>query len=184
MIHKSKIEAPQQEQKTVETESEESNRVLEEMESEPVAHCKWQYEKYWKVIDESTCSNPPKEVSKYNTSFVVTAYYSPKPWQSKYSTGSYPWDIKLNWEWTHGANWVAVFDWMIAAPSKYAFGTKIELEWLWTFEVQDRGGAIVPAGQRWYSYDRIDIWMGEWDEGLQKALNFWKQTIRGNLINN
>ena len=66
MIYKSKIEAPQQEQKTVETESEEGNRVLEEMtNNEPVKHYKSEYEKQGKVsLDKET-------LLKHTMSFIA-----------------------------------------------------------------------------------------------------------------
>ena len=43
--------------------------------------------------------------------------------------------------------------------------------------VHDRGGAIVPANQGRGAYDRLDIWMGYGDKGLQRALNWGKRDI-------
>lgn len=71
---------------------------------------------------------------------------------------------------------------MLAAPGKYAFGTKIYLDGLGIGEVSDRGGAIVPAGQRGYAHDRIDIWMGHGDEGLQRALFWGKRKVYGYVV--
>ena len=116
--------------------------------------------------------------------FVVSAYYSPLPWQKRYATWSYAWDIRLNWNWTHWASWVAVHPGFIAAPSNYSFWTKIEIEWLWVWTVEDRGWAIVRAGVRWYEYDRLDIWMWYGDEWLTKALNWWKRTVKWKIVEN
>lgn len=88
----------------------------------------------------------------------------------------------MNGKWTNGASGKEVFEWMLAAPRNYPFGTKIYFEWYGIGEVQDRGGAIVEAGNRWHSYDRIDIWMGYGDEGLQRAKIWWQRTIKGKIV--
>ena len=113
--------------------------------------------------------------------YIVTAYYSPLPGQEYYSMWSYQAEVTLNWEWIAGASGREVFSGMLAAPQWYSFWTKIYLEWLWIGSVEDRGWAIVPAGQRGYNYDRIDVWMGYWDEGLRRALYWWKRTIPGHI---
>ncbi len=115
--------------------------------------------------------------------FVVTAYYSPLPNQDKYLTGNYESEKRLNWQWIAWASWKSVFSWMLAAPKSYSFGTKIYLEWLWIWSVEDRGWAIVPAWQRGYKHDRIDVWMWYWDEWLQRALYWWKRTVKGYVVN-
>ena len=109
--------------------------------------------------------------------FLITWYYSPKPWQSFYSKGTYELEVRLNWNWTHWASWVPVFNGMIAWPKSYSFGTFIYLPSFGLGKIQDRWWAIVKAGDRGQSYDRLDIWMGEWDEGLARALNFGKRKI-------
>ncbi len=114
--------------------------------------------------------------------FIVTAYYSPLRGQKKYSTGSYWWDIRLNGEWTHWASWAWVYYGFIAAPQNYPFWTKIWLEGFWNGVVEDRWGAIVNAGRRWYEYDRLDIWMGYGDAWLQRALQWWKRTVNGKIL--
>lgn len=114
--------------------------------------------------------------------FVVTAYYSPLPGQDYYITGNYEDELILNWRWIAWASGKSVFSGMLAAPRKYSFGTKIYLDGLGIWAVEDRGWAIVPAGQRGYSYDRIDVWMGYWDEGLLRA-NFWgKRKVYGYVV--
>jgi peptidoglycan hydrolase-like protein with peptidoglycan-binding domain len=116
--------------------------------------------------------------------FVVTAYYSPLPDQEYYITGNYKDELILNGKGIAWASGKPVFSGMLAAPGKYSFGTKIYLDGLGIWVVEDRGGAIVPAGQRGYSYDRIDVWMGYGDEGLLRA-NFWgKRKVYGYTIDN
>lgn len=114
--------------------------------------------------------------------FVVTAYYSPLPDQEYYITGDYQKELRLNGQWIAWASGKWVFSGMLAAPGKYTFGTKVYLDGLGIGSVEDRGGAIVPAGQRWYSYDRIDVWMGYGDEGLRRANFWWKRTVYGYVV--
>jgi len=73
---------------------------------------------------------------------------------------------------------------MLAAPKTYGFWTKIYLDGLGIGSVEDRGWAIVNAWNRWYHYDRIDVWMWYGDEGLRRA-NFWgKRTVAGYKVDN
>lgn len=116
------------------------------------------------------------------TYFVVTAYYSPLPDQSRYTTWSYYWDIRLNGEWHTTASGKGVFPGILAAPANYPFGTKVYFEGYWIWAVEDRWGAIVKAWERWHSYDRIDIWMGYWDEGLARALTWGTRTIKWKIV--
>lgn len=118
----------------------------------------------------------------WETYFIVTAYYSPLPDQLSYTTGSYEWDIRLNGHWHTTASWNEVFPWLLAGPSNYPFGTKIYFEWYGIGVIEDRWGAIVKAWERWYSYDRLDIWMWYWDEGLARAKKWWKRTIKGKIV--
>ncbi len=115
--------------------------------------------------------------------YVVTAYYSPLPGQDYYAMGSYHADIILNWEWIAGASGRKVFSGMLAAPQGYAFGTKIYLDWLGIGSVEDRWGAIVPAWERGFKHDRIDVWMGYGDEWLRRAMYWGKRTVAGNIVN-
>ena len=71
---------------------------------------------------------------------------------------------------------------MLAAPKNYKFGTKIYLEGLGVGSVEDRGGAIVNAGNRWYKNDRIDVWVGTGDEGLRRALYWGKRKVKGHIV--
>ncbi len=116
--------------------------------------------------------------------FIVTAYYSPLPNQQYYITGNYEDEVILNGQGIAWASWKWVFSWMLAAPKSYSFGTKIYLEWLGIWSVEDRGGAIVPAGQRWYSHDRIDVWMWFGDEWLRRAMYWGKRKVKGNIVSN
>ncbi len=110
--------------------------------------------------------------------FVVTAYYSPLPDQEYYLKWNYEAEMRLNGRGIAGASWKGVFEWMLAAPKDYAFGTKIYLEWLGIGSVEDRGWAIVNAGNRWYEHDRIDVWMGYGDEWLARALYWGKRKVK------
>ena len=116
--------------------------------------------------------------------FVVTAYYSPLPDQNFYLTGDYNDEKRLNWQWIRWASWKPVFSWMLAAPKNYAFWTKIELDWLWIWVVEDRWWAIVNAWNRWYESDRIDVWMWYWDEWLRRALYWGKRKIKWRIVSN
>lgn len=108
--------------------------------------------------------------------FDITAYYSPQPDQQYYVTGSYESDIALNGSGVHGADGTPVYPGMVAAPSTYAFGTKMYIKGIGTVAVHDRGGAIVGAGNK-LQYDRLDIWMGYGDSGLQRALGWGRRVI-------
>lgn len=116
--------------------------------------------------------------------FIVTAYYSPLPDQKVYLRWSYEADIKLNWAWIAWASWKKVFPGMLAAPKSYSFWTKVFLNWFWTWEVADRWGAIISLDNWGTKIDRIDIWMGKWEEGLKRALSWWKRTVSGTVTSN
>lgn len=109
--------------------------------------------------------------------FVVTAYYSPLPDQDYYAMGNYQAEVILNGQWIAWASGRGVFSWMLAAPQGYSFWTKIYLEWLGIWSVEDRGWAIVPAWERGYKHDRIDVWMWYGDEWLRRAMYWGKRTI-------
>lgn len=135
--------------------------------------------KYLKIVE------PSKEVQE----FIVTAYYSALPWQERYSYSSklkryrtYSEAIRMQWRWTHWASWKAVHVWFIAAPPNYKFWTKIELEWLWVWVVEDRWQAIVNAWDRKFENDRIDIWMWYGDEWRLRADNWGTRTIKWKIV--
>lgn len=102
----------------------------------------------------------PTPAAYREVTLIATAYYSPLPDQKYYLRGNHQAEIILNGKGTNGASGKAVFQGMLAAPKGYDFGTKIWIEGFGVGSVEDRGGAIVPAGQRGYQHDRIDIWMG------------------------
>lgn len=134
------------------------------------------------IAKEETQENANKaEILKNCRNFVVTAYYSPLAGQRAYNMGTLSAEKRLQGNGTNGASGKEVFDGMMAAPKKYAFGTKIEISGK-VYTVEDRGGAIVPAGQRGYSYDRLDIWMGKGDEGRIAANNWGKRTVQGCIL--
>lgn len=113
----------------------------------------------------------------FTQKFLISAYYSPLPNQVKYATGSYAGDIRLNGDGVKAADGTVVYPGMVAAPKSYAFGTKMYIPGVGTVAVHDRGGAIVHAGERGNSYDRLDVWMGHGDAGLKRALKWGKRTV-------
>ncbi len=113
----------------------------------------------------------------YTRTFTISAYYSPLPCQNKYVTGSYDGDINLNGSGVNGADGTPVYPGMIAAPSSYDFGTKMYIPTVGIVGVHDRGGAIVASNGVEGVYDRLDIWMGYGDQGLERALNWGKRSI-------
>lgn len=125
---------------------------------------------------------PLADAAQEMRSFVVSAYYSPLPDQKIYMRGSYEADVRLNGNGTNGASGKEVFPGMLAAPKTYGFGTKIWLKGIGLGTVHDRGGAIVPAGKRGHAYDRIDVWMGEGEVGLRRALTWGVRTVQGMVI--
>lgn len=132
----------------------------------------------------TTFSEPWDQSKKIDNYFIVTAYYSPVPNQEEYITGDYEWDVRLNGSWITWKSGKEVFPWMIAAPQKYAFGTKVYIEWLWTWSVEDRGGAITESSDWWPSYDRIDVWMGYGDQWRQRAILWWARKVVWYVVEN
>ncbi len=115
----------------------------------------------------------------YRQEFVITAYYSPKQGQCCYVRGSYEADIVLNGNGTNGASGKEVHPGMAAAPKLYPFGTRITLPGIGTVTVQDRGGAINTQSDGTH---RLDLWMGEGEEGLARALAFGVQRMTGTVF--
>lgn len=113
----------------------------------------------------------------YQKTFTISAYYSPIEGQERYVTGSYAGDIRLNGSGVNSADGTPVYPGMIAAPKSYAFGTKMNIPGIGLVAVHDRGGAIVHAGERGQHYDRLDVWMGYGDKGLNRALNWGKRNV-------
>lgn len=132
---------------------------------------------------ETSFANEITEPSTQKT-FIVTAYYSPLPWQTEYYRWSYEADIRLNGRGTNGASGTPVFAGMIAAPKSYDYGTQIFFEGLGLGTVADRGGAIVDAYVRWQAYDRIDIWVWYGDEWLRRARAWWIRQVQWTIVNN
>lgn len=108
---------------------------------------------------------------------MVSAYYSPLPAQRFYMRGSYEADLRLNGYGIHGADRTPVYVGMLAAPRTYPFGTQVRVPGLGIGVVHDRGGAILAKK----SYDRIDVWMGEGEEGLGRALNWGMRLVEGEV---
>jgi len=113
----------------------------------------------------------------YTQVFTISAYYSPLPGQEHYATGTYEGDIRLNGNGTNGADGTPVYPGMVAAPKIYDFGTKMYIPGIGIVAVHDRGGAIVSGDSEYGTYDRLDIWMGYGDVGLERALNWGMRDV-------
>ena len=113
----------------------------------------------------------------YSRTFTISAYYSPLPCQNRYVTGSYEGDIRLNGSGVNSADGTPVYPGMIAAPKSYAFGTKMDIPGIGIVAVHDRGGAIKASNGIPGVYDRLDVWMGYGDKGLERAMNWGKRTF-------
>ena len=111
--------------------------------------------------------------------FTMTAYYSPQSGQIFYYKPSFLEEVILNGEWYAWASGKKVFKGMLAWPSSYPFWSLIYFPWFGVGEIADRGGAIVLSWKRWQNFDRIDVWMGKWEEGLIRALTFGKKNMTG-----
>ena len=114
----------------------------------------------------------------FTQAFEVTAYYSPKPQQCCYVRGGVRADKTLNGDGVRTADGTPVRPGIIAAPARYPFGTRITLPGLGTFTVHDRGGAIRERGD---GVHRLDIWVGEGEEGLARALALGALRIEGTV---
>jgi peptidoglycan hydrolase-like protein with peptidoglycan-binding domain len=107
---------------------------------------------------------------------LATAYYSPKPDQEHYALGSYEADIRFNGRGIEGNDGTPVYPGMIAAPAEVPFGTVIEFPDLGMVgTVHDRGGRINVTDE---GIHHIDIWMGEGEEGLARALEWGARRVR------
>jgi peptidoglycan hydrolase-like protein with peptidoglycan-binding domain/3D (Asp-Asp-Asp) domain-containing protein len=118
-----------------------------------------------------------KNYDFYYQDFLVSAYYSPLPGQTRYLRKNYEAEIRLNGRGTNGADGTEVYMGMLAAPKSYGFGTHIDLPGLGVGSVHDRGGAIKEK----QNYHRIDVWMGHGDIGLSRALNWGMRYITGKV---
>lgn len=122
-------------------------------------------------------ANAETFADSYVKTFSISAYYSPLPCQNRYATGSYEGDIRLNGSGVNSADGTPVYPGMIAAPKTYSFGTKMYIPGVGTVAVHDRGGAIVASNGVEGVYDRLDIWMGYGDKGLERALKWGKKPV-------
>ncbi|PIP65774.1 hypothetical protein COU77_01170 [Candidatus Peregrinibacteria bacterium CG10_big_fil_rev_8_21_14_0_10_49_16] len=120
----------------------------------------------------------PFPTESFEQDFLITAYYSPKPHQCCYVLGGLEADRSYNGQGIHAADGTEVYAGMIAAPPRYPFGTKVFLPGLGTFIVHDRGGAIQEQKN---GLHRLDIWIGEGEEGLARAFSFGEQQLRGTV---
>ena len=128
--------------------------------------CVWEHEgldgEIVTTILPLRCERPVRSRSVRVTS---TAYYSPLPGQASYATGSLAGDRRLNGQGVRTADGTSPYPGTVAAPPAYAFGTVLYVEGFGAGTVHDRGSAIQRQGGR----DRLDLWMGHGDEGLQRS---------------
>jgi len=144
--------------------------------------------KFEKITKKYLLMDEPAKHTRY---FYITAYYSPLLWQRRYSYNirtrnyrNYSQEIRLQWEWKLTASKKKVFTWVLAWPRNYIYGTKIEFEWLWVGVIEDRWWAIVNSWERWYEYDRIDVWMWYGYEWLLRAEKWWKRKVMWKVVPN
>lgn len=116
--------------------------------------------------------------------FTLTAYYSPETGQAFYYKPTFIEEEILNGKGDYGASGKKVFEGMLAWPAAYPFGTPIYFPGLGLGEIADRGGAIVLSWERGEKFDRIDVWMGNGEEGLIRALTFGKKNMTGYVCEN
>lgn len=110
-----------------------------------------------------------KENIKTET-FVVSAYYKPVPGQSKYIQGSYSSDVRMNGQGVATTSGTAPHDGTVAADtSKFPFGTKLNIPGYGEGTVEDTGSAI--------KGNRLDLYMGEGESALEKAIAWGKKKI-------
>lgn len=135
------------------------------------------WELYKELKEEFLKADLPSNLWK----FQITAYYTPLPWQAKYTTWSYEWDKRLNWNHTT-ASWLPLEPGLLAAPRNYPFGTKIYLDWIGVWIVWDRWWAIINSGERWNEYDRLDIWVWYWDEWRERARKWGRRELEWYIV--
>jgi peptidoglycan hydrolase-like protein with peptidoglycan-binding domain/3D (Asp-Asp-Asp) domain-containing protein len=129
------------------------------------------------LLPASPFSLADTDFEPYEDTFIISAYYSPLPDQRVYFRGSFEADKALNGNGTNGADGTQVYPGMIAAPKTYSFGTKLAIPGMGVGAIHDRGGAIVPAGERGFKHDRLDVWMGKGEQGLARALQWGVRTV-------
>ena len=117
----------------------------------------------------------PPETPPIKIKMIVSAYYKPLPKQKNYFTGSYWQDLLLN---GHGITFsgktVAVGD--AAADLKYyPVGFKFLVPGWGQVRVEDKGDFI--KGPR-----RLDIFVGEGEEGLARSIQWGKKEIDVEII--
>jgi 3D (Asp-Asp-Asp) domain-containing protein len=113
------------------------------------------------------------KVSK-KAKFIVTAYYKPLPKQKKYATGSYKGDLRLNGTGRTFSE-EEVRDGDAAADLRVLpLGTFVNVPGHKIVRIKDIGGDI--KGKR------LDIFMGEGEEGLTRALEWGKKLIIAEVI--
>ena len=125
------------------------------------------------------------------TTYIVSAYYSPKPGQDFYLHKTYDDEIAMNGAGIRTSSGEPVRIGAVAAPKDIQFQTRVRIKQTLTIKGQsvnfefngtvlDRGGAIHSAN----NVPRLDIYMGEGQAWLCRAINFGFQTVFVNFDTN
>lgn len=131
------------------------------------------YYSYWQHILLKYLA--PPDMPPIKIKMTVSAYYKPLPKQKNYYTGSYWQDLLLN---GHGTTFsgkaVAVGD-AAADLRYYPIGSKFSVPGWGQVRVEDKGDFI--KGPR-----RLDIFVGEGEEGLARSIQWGKKEIDVEII--
>lgn len=119
-------------------------------------------------------NNVPKKKAKKTVNLIVTAYYKPLPNQKKYATGSYKGDLRLNGSGRTFSGKEASEDFAAADITILPIGTIIKVPGHKVVQVEDTGGDI--------KGEKLDIFMGSGDEGLEKALEWGIKKIKVEVL--
>ncbi len=105
---------------------------------------------------------------------LATAYYAPLPNQSHYATGSYSGDIRLNGTGITKSGKVVEVGHIAADWSVLPQGTIVYVPGYGRGVVEDIGSAIIG--------NRIDVFMGYGEEGLDKALQWGRRMLEIKIV--
>jgi len=116
----------------------------------------------------------PFSLGEQTMDVVATAYYKPLPNQKRFLLGSYQAEVQMNGQGI--ATFVGnppLIGSVAVDPTIIAFGTPMEIPGYGLGIAEDKGRDI--KGRR------IDLFMGEGDEGLQKCLDWGSKRITINI---
>lgn len=111
----------------------------------------------------------PKMIVVERVDADITAYYKPLPDQDNFLTGSYKRDVRLNGRGVTFSGERARIGHVAADPNVFPIGTLLKIPGYGLAVVKDIGGSITG--------NRIDLFMGEGDEGLKKSIEWGRKDI-------